>query len=61
MKTVLSVSRAMITFQNIESVISFIDNATFEAVVRKNKVYNKRGELVAAVEIKKGENKNESK
>ena len=46
----------MITFKNIESVISFIDNATFEAVVRKNKVYNKRGELVAAVEIKKGEN-----
>ena len=25
----------MITFKNIESVISFIDNATFEAVVRK--------------------------
>lgn len=51
----------MITFKNIESVISFIDNATFEAVVRKNKVYDKRGELVAAVEIKKGENNNENK
>ena len=40
----------MITFKNIESVISFIDNATFEAVIRRNKVYNKRGELVAAVQ-----------
>ena len=51
----------MITFKNIESVISFIDKATFEAVVRKNKAYNKRGELVAAVEIKKGENNNGNK
>ena len=51
----------MITFEDLESVISFIDNATFEAVVRKNKVYNERGELVAAVEIKKGENNNENK
>lgn len=48
----------MITFKNIESIISFIDNATFDAVIRRNKVYNKRGELVAAVEIKKGENNN---
>ena len=51
----------MITFKNIESVISFIDNTTFEAVIRRNKMYNKRGELVAAVEIKKGENNNENK
>ena len=51
----------MITFKNIDSVISFIDNATFEAAVRKNKVYNKRGELVGAVEKKKGENNNENK
>ena len=45
----------MIEFETVESLQVFVDNLRMESVIRRNKVYNKRGELVAAVEIKKGE------
>lgn len=44
----------MIEFETVESLQVFVDNLRMESVIRRNKVYNKYGRLVAAVK-KKGE------
>ena len=45
----------MIEFETVESLQEFVDDLRMESVIRRNKVYNKYGDLLAAVEIKKGE------